>query len=133
MTSAAESVPARPWALLAELTHACPLHCGCCSNPLELTPRSRELTTGQWADVMRQAGELGVVHTHLPGGEPLLRRDLPQIVTAAETAGIYTQLDAGSTPGRSPATAAPTGCPNPAAAASTTTRTSPAAAARHTP
>ncbi|MFF1641961.1 pyrroloquinoline quinone biosynthesis protein PqqE [Streptomyces sp. NPDC058246] len=84
--------PGRPWALLAELTHACPLHCGYCSNPLELTRRSRELTTEQWTDVMRQAGEFGVVHTHLSGGEPLLRRDLEQIVSAAEAAGIYTQL-----------------------------------------
>ncbi|WP_369171699.1 pyrroloquinoline quinone biosynthesis protein PqqE [Streptomyces sp. R28] len=90
--TAADPSPARPWALLAELTHACPLHCGYCSNPLELTRRSRELTTGEWTDVMRQAGELGVVHTHLSGGEPLLRRDLDQIVTAAEAAGIYTQL-----------------------------------------
>ncbi|MEV0639307.1 pyrroloquinoline quinone biosynthesis protein PqqE [Streptomyces sp. NPDC050619] len=86
------SAPSRPWALLAELTHACPLHCGYCSNPLELTRRSRELTTAQWTDVMRQAGEFGVVHTHLSGGEPLLRPDLEEIVTAAETAGIYTQL-----------------------------------------
>ncbi|MFJ8634559.1 pyrroloquinoline quinone biosynthesis protein PqqE [Streptomyces sp. NPDC093568] len=92
MTPSAGPPPARPWALLAELTHACPLHCGYCSNPLELTRRSRELSTGQWADVMRQAGELGVVHTHLSGGEPLLRRDLAEIVTAAEAAGIYTQL-----------------------------------------
>lgn len=30
----AAAAPARPWALLAELTHACPLHCGYCSNPL---------------------------------------------------------------------------------------------------
>lgn len=84
--------PARPWALLAELTHACPLHCGYCSNPLELTRRSHELTTEEWTDVMRQAGELGVVHTHLSGGEPLLRRDLDRIVTAAGAAGLYTQL-----------------------------------------
>ena len=93
MTAAvAAPAPAPPWALLAELTHACPLHCGYCSNPLELTRRSRELSTSRWADVMRQAGELGVVHTHLSGGEPLLRLDLEEIVTAAETAGIYTQL-----------------------------------------
>ncbi|MFG2790228.1 pyrroloquinoline quinone biosynthesis protein PqqE [Streptomyces sp. NPDC048419] len=90
--TAADPAPARPWALLAELTHACPLHCGYCSNPLELTRRSRELSTGQWAQVMCQAGEMGVVHTHLSGGEPLLRRDLEEIVAAAETAGIYTQL-----------------------------------------
>ena len=94
MTTTPEQTPgaACPWALLAELTHACPLHCGYCSNPLELTRRSRELSTSRWADVMRQAGELGVVHTHLSGGEPLLRLDLEEIVTAAETAGIYTQL-----------------------------------------
>ncbi|UGY94901.1 pyrroloquinoline quinone biosynthesis protein PqqE [Streptomyces gobiensis] len=82
----------RPWALLAELTHGCPLHCPYCSNPLELVRRARELSTGEWQDVMRQAGELGVVHTHLSGGEPLLRTGLGAIVTAAETAGIYTQL-----------------------------------------
>ncbi|GGW44053.1 coenzyme PQQ synthesis protein E [Streptomyces lucensis JCM 4490] len=90
--SAPPTGPARPWALLAELTHACPLHCPYCSNPLELARRSAELSTGQWADVLRQAGELGVVHTHLSGGEPLLRADLEEIVAAAESAGIYTQL-----------------------------------------
>ncbi|MGP3981788.1 pyrroloquinoline quinone biosynthesis protein PqqE [Streptomyces sp. KR80] len=86
------TAPPRPWALLAELTHGCPLHCPYCSNPLELVRRSRELSTGEWADVMRQAGELGVVQTHLSGGEPLLRRDLEAITAAAESAGIYTQL-----------------------------------------
>lgn len=83
---------APPWALLAELTHACPLHCGYCSNPLELTRRSRELTAEAWVDVLNQAAELGVVQTHLSGGEPLLRPDLDVIVSGAESAGIYTQL-----------------------------------------
>lgn len=81
-----------PWALLAELTHACPLRCPYCSNPLELTRRSRELSTAQWQDVMRQAGDLGVVQTHLSGGEPLVRPDLEAIVRAAESAGVHTQL-----------------------------------------
>ncbi|MER5210255.1 pyrroloquinoline quinone biosynthesis protein PqqE [Streptomyces sp. NPDC002838] len=91
--TAAPAVPvAPPWALLAELTHGCPLHCAYCSNPVDLIRRSAELRTDEWADVMRQAGELGVVHTHLSGGEPLLRRDLPEIVGAADAAGVYTQL-----------------------------------------
>ncbi|KOV62266.1 pyrroloquinoline quinone biosynthesis protein PqqE [Streptomyces sp. MMG1121] len=84
--------PAPPWALLAELTHACPLRCGYCSNPVELIGRSSELSTRQWSEVFRQAGALGVVHTHLSGGEPLLRRDLPDLVAAADGAGLYTQL-----------------------------------------
>ncbi|HEY9329706.1 MAG TPA: pyrroloquinoline quinone biosynthesis protein PqqE [Streptomyces sp.] len=83
---------APPWGLLAELTHACPLHCGYCSNPLELTRRSRELTAEHWVDVFRQAAEMGVLQTHLSGGEPLLRKDLEAIVTGAEESGIYTQL-----------------------------------------
>ncbi|WP_175407954.1 pyrroloquinoline quinone biosynthesis protein PqqE [Streptomyces sp. TRM64462] len=93
MTSAAPAgTPGRPWAMLAELTHACPLRCPYCSNPLELTRRSRELTTDQWTDVMRRAGAFGVVQTHLSGGEPLLRPDLERIVAAADAAGIHTQL-----------------------------------------
>jgi pyrroloquinoline quinone biosynthesis protein E len=82
----------RPWALLAEVTHACPLHCPYCSNPVELVRRSAELGTAEWERVMREAGELGVVHAHISGGEPLLRPDLAAIVAAAERAGIYTQL-----------------------------------------
>ncbi|WP_265580039.1 pyrroloquinoline quinone biosynthesis protein PqqE, partial [Streptomyces phyllanthi] len=86
------SSPPPPWALLAELTHRCPLHCPYCSNPLEFAARSSELSAEEWSDVLRQAAGLGVVHTHLSGGEPLLRPDLPAIVAAAESAGIYTQL-----------------------------------------
>jgi PqqA peptide cyclase len=82
----------RPWAMLAEVTHACPLHCPYCSNPVELVRRGAELGTEDWARVMREAGALGVVHAHISGGEPLLRPDLARIVAAADEAGIYTQL-----------------------------------------
>ncbi|MGA4838665.1 pyrroloquinoline quinone biosynthesis protein PqqE [Streptomyces sp. G45] len=85
-------VPDPPWALLAELTHACPLRCAYCSNPVKLVGRSGELTGDEWADVLAQAADLGVVQTHLSGGEPLLRRDLTRIVAAADGAGIHTQL-----------------------------------------
>ena len=81
-----------PFALLAELTHRCPLHCLYCSNPLELRRRDEELTTGDWVRVFGEAADLGVVQTHLSGGEPLLRRDLEEITGAANGYGIYTQL-----------------------------------------
>ncbi|WP_326777346.1 pyrroloquinoline quinone biosynthesis protein PqqE [Streptomyces sp. NBC_01445] len=86
------TAPAPPWALLAELTHACPLHCGYCSNPLELTKRSRELTAPQWAQIFDQAAQMGVLQIHLSGGEPLLRRDIAAITQSAADAGLYTQL-----------------------------------------
>ncbi|WP_202124500.1 pyrroloquinoline quinone biosynthesis protein PqqE [Actinomadura physcomitrii] len=84
--------PAAPWALLAELTHACPLHCPYCSNPLELVRRGTELAAGEWARVFAEAADLGVVQAHISGGEPLLRPDLERIVAAAHAAGVYTQL-----------------------------------------
>lgn len=50
--------------------------------------RASELTADQRADVVRQAAGLGVVQSRLSGGEPLLRRDLTEIVAAADGAGI---------------------------------------------
>ena len=67
--------PNPPMAMLAELTHRCPLACPYCSNPLELERKDRELTTDEWKDVFTQAAEMGVLHVHFSGGEPASRRD----------------------------------------------------------
>lgn len=85
------NVPA-PIAMLAELTHRCPLSCPYCSNPLELAARGTELDTGEWADAFAQAADLGVLQLHLSGGEPATRRDLAELVSAARQAGLYTNL-----------------------------------------
>ncbi len=84
--------PDAPLALLAELTHRCPLRCPYCSNPLELAKASEELGTDEWARALREAAELGCLQVHLSGGEPTARRDLPDIVAAARAAGLYTNL-----------------------------------------
>ena len=83
---------APPVAMLAELTHRCPLACPYCSNPMELTRKERELDTATWLDVFGQAAALGVLHLHLSGGEPLSRRDLEPLVAGARAAGLYTNL-----------------------------------------
>jgi pyrroloquinoline quinone biosynthesis protein E len=82
----------RPFGLLAELTYGCPLHCPYCSNPLDLAAYRDELTTGEWQRVLGEARELGVLQLHLSGGEPLLRRDLAEIVHSASELGLYTNL-----------------------------------------
>lgn len=81
-----------PLALIAELTHRCPLHCVYCSNPLQMTAASSEITTEEWVRVYQQASELGIFHLHLTGGEPLARQDLSELVDAGHTAGLYTNL-----------------------------------------
>jgi pyrroloquinoline quinone biosynthesis protein E len=84
--------PPVPLALLAELTHRCPLSCPYCSNPLELDKREDELDTGTWLRVFEEAATLGVLHLHLSGGEPGARRDLVDLVRGAAEAGLYTNL-----------------------------------------
>jgi len=82
----------QPMAMLAELTHRCPLACPYCSNPVELARVDTELSTEEWADIFRQAAELGVLQVHLSGGEPASRRDLAEIAAAARDAGLYVNL-----------------------------------------
>jgi pyrroloquinoline quinone biosynthesis protein E len=82
----------RPLGLLAELTHRCPLGCPYCSNPLVLDRHEDELDAATWGRVFRQAAALGVLQTHLSGGEPAARRDLTEITAAAHAAGLYTNL-----------------------------------------
>jgi pyrroloquinoline quinone biosynthesis protein E len=81
-----------PLALIAEITHRCPLHCVYCSNPLALTSRRDELATADWLRVFSEAASLGVLHLHLTGGEPLTRADLVELVAGARQARLYTNL-----------------------------------------
>jgi pyrroloquinoline quinone biosynthesis protein E len=81
-----------PLALIAEITHRCPLHCVYCSNPLELTSRREELTTADWLRVFGEAAALGVLHLHLTGGEPLARPDLAELIEGARKSRLYTNL-----------------------------------------
>jgi len=81
-----------PFGLLAELTYRCPLACPYCSNPLNLGDYADELATEEWRRVLVEARDLGVLQCHLSGGEPLLRRDLEEIVADAHDLGLYTNL-----------------------------------------
>jgi PqqA peptide cyclase len=104
----------RPYALLAEITYRCPLHCPYCSNPIavrngnleggapatlgetgsqELAPPcNAELSTDEWKRVIREAAALGVLQIGFSGGEPLARPDLADLVRTAREAKLYTNL-----------------------------------------
>jgi PqqA peptide cyclase len=86
------STVSNPLALVAELTHRCPLRCVYCSNPLELSSRSTELSTEDWTRLFREAAGLGVLQVDFTGGEPLARLDLVELVRAARSAGLYINL-----------------------------------------
>jgi pyrroloquinoline quinone biosynthesis protein E len=86
------SAPGAPYALLAELTHRCPLQCPYCSNPLALERSSDELATPEWQRLIDEAAALGVLQIHFSGGEPMIRRDLELLVAHAARAGLYGNL-----------------------------------------
>ncbi|QBF30626.1 pyrroloquinoline quinone biosynthesis protein PqqE [Thalassococcus sp. S3] len=81
-----------PIAMLAEVTHRCPLSCPYCSNPLDLQRKEAELDTETWARAFREAAEIGVLQLHLSGGEPASRSDIVDLMAAAHEAGLYTNL-----------------------------------------
>jgi pyrroloquinoline quinone biosynthesis protein E len=87
----------RPLALIAELTYRCPLKCPYCSNPLELSRFRNELDTATWQRVLKEAAELGVIQVHFSGGEPLIRRDLAELVGEARQLDLYSHLSTGGT------------------------------------
>jgi pyrroloquinoline quinone biosynthesis protein E len=86
------SGPAPPLALLAELTHRCPLRCPYCSNPLALVGAGREMETARWLGVIEEAAAMGILQIHFSGGEPTARRDLEDLVGRAEALGLYSNL-----------------------------------------
>src|SRR5262245_7496810 len=110
----------RPYALLAEITYRCPLHCPYCSNPADYcratasvaypeaarrsahstsalttahnTSNNGELTTDEWKRVIHEAAALGVLQVGFSGGEPLARRDLEELIRTAREAKLYSNL-----------------------------------------
>jgi pyrroloquinoline quinone biosynthesis protein E len=87
----------RPYTLVAELTYRCPLRCPYCSNPIDLQLKKSEMSTEQWCRVFSEAAELGVVQLHLSGGEPTVRKDLPELIRHARKCDLYVNLITGGT------------------------------------
>lgn len=81
-----------PYAVLAELTHRCPLQCPYCSNPVELERVAGEMKTADWIRVMDEAVDMGVLHIHFSGGEPTARKDLEELIAHASKIGLYSNL-----------------------------------------
>jgi pyrroloquinoline quinone biosynthesis protein E len=81
-----------PLWLLAEVTYRCPLNCVFCYNPVDYAKQHNELTTEEWIKVLREGRKMGAAQLGLSGGEPLLRKDLEEIVEEARKLGYYINL-----------------------------------------
>lgn len=86
------SIAPPPLSVLLELTHRCPLACPYCSNPIALAALREEMDTAGWRSLLQQAADMGVLQAHFSGGEPMLRKDLPELVAHARALGLYSNL-----------------------------------------
>ncbi|MEM7411659.1 MAG: radical SAM protein [Myxococcota bacterium] len=69
-----------------ELTYRCNLHCTHCYCPP--SERSEELSTSEIIDVIDEMVSMGCLFLLLTGGDPLLRKDFPEIYRHAKQRGM---------------------------------------------
>jgi organic radical activating enzyme len=79
-----------PYRLDCALTYRVPEGTSAAVAPTERV--SRELNTAEWKTILKNAWDVGIPHVIFTGGEPTLRDDLPELVSAAEALGLVSGL-----------------------------------------
>ena len=80
-----------PYRMDLALTYRCNNDCGHCYNQKGRAPK--EFTTDQWKEVLKKIWEIGIPHVVFTGGEPTLRKDLPDLIAYAEGLGLITGIN----------------------------------------
>jgi len=82
----------KPWWVIVDITDRCFLRCPTCAKWLG-PPVREELSTEEWRGIVDcLAGWLGRFHLSFTGGEPLLRQDLPELISWARRNGATTNV-----------------------------------------
>jgi MoaA/NifB/PqqE/SkfB family radical SAM enzyme len=80
---------ARPFSASFAVTNRCNLRCSYCNTPF-LDPRDLPLERVEL--LLRRLHALGVRRLGLLGGEPLMRRDIGEIVSLGRRLGFYVSI-----------------------------------------
>ena len=75
--------PARPKVAWIEITDRCNLFCRHCYAQSRPDLNDKELSTGRWVSIIDELERIGIEQLVFTGGEPLLRKDLLQLLTRA--------------------------------------------------
>jgi radical SAM protein with 4Fe4S-binding SPASM domain len=73
------------------ITYRCQNRCAHCYN--QEARQVEELSTSDWRHVLNACQKAGIPHVVFTGGEPTLRKDLPELVAYAEELGLVTGLN----------------------------------------
>jgi len=82
----------RPIVLAHAVTYACNSRCKTCTMWSMSKMVSRDLSTEGVFDLLRSARESGMRGYYAWGGEPLIRRDIPEILEFAKKIGFFTVM-----------------------------------------
>ena len=93
----AGSAPAVLPILYVEVTRACNLRCRYCGFSTDYPGRGRELDTSELCRLLDEAHVLGTRIVSFGGGEPFLRRDLPDVLAHAAGLGLAVHVDTNGT------------------------------------
>ncbi len=74
-------------------TYRCQVRCDHCYANSPSRPREDELTTDQLKSVIKQVKGLGAMAVHFSGGEPLLRKDIFDLIAYARSLGLLTRIN----------------------------------------
>ncbi|HUU52657.1 MAG TPA: radical SAM protein [Candidatus Heimdallarchaeota archaeon] len=75
------------------VTYKCQSRCEHCYSDSPTRPLEKELTTEELKSVIRQVRGLGAMAVHFSGGEPLLRKDIFDLVSYARSLGLQTRVN----------------------------------------
>jgi radical SAM protein with 4Fe4S-binding SPASM domain len=82
---------AAPYRMDLALTYQCNNRCHHCYNPADR--HRNQLDKHSWKNVIDHLWDIGVPHIIFTGGEPTLRRDLPELIAHAESNGQITGIN----------------------------------------
>jgi MoaA/NifB/PqqE/SkfB family radical SAM enzyme len=85
-----------PFYLSLAVTNRCQGRCVHCYSFLQRKEERPELTTAELKSVIDQAARLGIFQIIFTGGEPLLRKDIQELVRHARRRGLLTRLNTNS-------------------------------------
>ena len=85
-----------PFYLSLAVTNRCQGRCVHCYSFLQRHEERPELTTAELESVIDQAARLGIFQVIFTGGEPLLRKDILELVRHARRRGLLTRLNTNS-------------------------------------
>ncbi len=83
--------PSAPYRMDLALTYRCNNDCAHCYNARERS--FPEMDTSRWMEILDRLWELGIPHIVFTGGEPTMRKDLPELIAHAEANGQITGLN----------------------------------------